>query len=148
MFDPWVGKFLWRREWQSTPIFLPGEFHGQRSLVGYSPWGHKESDKTERLTFPLFQVSESAIWFCSTRDMGFSWLLRWSRICLQCRRPGFNPWVGKIPWRREWQSTPIFIPGEFHGQRSLEGYSPLGCKESDKTERLTHTREINSTQKA
>ena len=45
-----VGKFLWRREWQCTPVFLPGEFHGQRGLVGYSPWGHKESDTTERLT--------------------------------------------------------------------------------------------------
>ena len=40
-FDPWVGKVPWRRVWQSTPIFLPGESHGQRSLVGYSPWGHR-----------------------------------------------------------------------------------------------------------
>ena len=40
----------WRRKWQPTPVFLPGEFHGQRSLVGYSPWGHKESDRTDRLT--------------------------------------------------------------------------------------------------
>ena len=38
-FNPWVGKFLWRREWQSTPVFLPGESHGQRNLAGYSPWG-------------------------------------------------------------------------------------------------------------
>ena len=37
---------------------------------------------------------------------------------------GFNPWFGKMPWRREWQPTPIFLPGEFHGQRSLVGYSP------------------------
>ena len=50
MFDPWVGKIPWRREWQPTPVFLPGEFHGQRSLAGYSPWGCKESDMTERLT--------------------------------------------------------------------------------------------------
>ena len=42
--------YSWRREWQSTPVFLPGEFHGQRRLVGYSPWGHKESDMTELLT--------------------------------------------------------------------------------------------------
>ena len=42
-----VRKIPWRREWQSTPVFLPGEFHGQRSLAGCSPWGHKESDKTE-----------------------------------------------------------------------------------------------------
>ena len=40
-------------------------------------------------------------------------------ICLQCRRPGFNPGVGKIPWRRKWQPTPVFSPGESHGQRRL-----------------------------
>ena len=51
--DPLVGKIPWRREWQSTPIFLPGEFHGQRKLVGYSPRGHKESDRTQWLTFSL-----------------------------------------------------------------------------------------------
>ena len=44
--SPWVGK-IWRRKWQPTSVFLPGEFHEQRSLVGYSPWGHKESDMTE-----------------------------------------------------------------------------------------------------
>jgi len=43
------------------------------------------------------------------------------------RRPRFDPWVGKIPWRREWQHTPVFLPEKFHGQ-SLAGYSPLGCK--------------------
>ena len=43
-FDPWVGKIPWRRKWQSTPLFLPGESDGQRSLVGYSLWGRKESD--------------------------------------------------------------------------------------------------------
>ena len=53
---------------------------------------------------------------------------------LQCRRLGFNPWVGKIPWRREWQPTPVFLPGESHGQRSLAGYSPWGGKKSDMTE--------------
>ena len=47
VFDLWVRKILWRREWQSTPGFLPGEFHGQRSLVGCSPWGHTESDMTD-----------------------------------------------------------------------------------------------------
>ena len=46
-FDPWVGKIPWSRIWQPTPVFLPGESHGQRSLVGYSPWGRKESDMTE-----------------------------------------------------------------------------------------------------
>ena len=44
---PGVRKIRWRRKWQSTPVFLPGESHGQRSLVGYSPWGHAEFDTTE-----------------------------------------------------------------------------------------------------
>ena len=55
---------------------------------------------------------------------------RRSRIC------GFSPWVGKIPWRRKQQSTPIFFPGNSHGQRSLAGYSPRGRKELDTTEQL------------
>ena len=57
-------------------------------------------------------------------------------VCLQCRRPGFDPWAGKIPWRRKWQPTPVFLPGESHGQRTLIGYSPWGRKESDMTEQL------------
>ena len=48
-FDPWVGTTSWSRKWQPTPGFLPGKFHRQRSLVGYSPWGRKESDVTEWL---------------------------------------------------------------------------------------------------
>ena len=52
-------------------------------------------------------------------------------------RPGFNTRVRKIPCRREWQATPVFSPGEFHGQRSLAGYSPWGHKESDTTEWLS-----------
>ena len=65
------------------------------------------------------------------------WWLRCYRICLQCRRPRFDPWVGKIPWRREWLPTPVFSPGEFHGQNSVMGYSPWGCKEPYMTEQLT-----------
>ena len=51
-----TGSILWRGEWQSTPVFLSGEFHGQRSLVGYSPWNHKESDTTEWLTLFYFPI--------------------------------------------------------------------------------------------
>ena len=50
--------------------------------------------------------------------------------CRRCKRHRFNPWVGKIPWRRKWQPTPVFLPGKSHGQRSLVGYSPWGRKES------------------
>ena len=59
--------------------------------------------------------------------------------CLQCRRPRANAQVRKILWRRTWQPTPVFLPGKPHGQRSLAGYGPRGRKESDTTERLTHT---------
>ena len=48
-FNPWIGKISWRRKWQPTPVLLPGKSHGQRSLVGYSPWDGKESDMTEQL---------------------------------------------------------------------------------------------------
>ena len=54
--------------------------------------------------------------------------------CRRCKRCRFDPWVGKIPWRRKWQSAPVLLPGKFHGQRSLAGYSPLGLKELDMTE--------------
>ena len=49
-FDSRVGKVPWRRAWQPTPVFLPGESHGQRSLVGYSPWGRKELDRPEQFS--------------------------------------------------------------------------------------------------
>ena len=65
--------------------------------------------------------------------IGLPWWLK----AIPCNARGrFNPWVGMIPWRKEWQPTPVFLPGEFHGQRSLAGYSPWGRKESDMTERL------------
>ena len=54
--------------------------------------------------------------------------------CRRCKRHWFDHWVGKIPWRRKWQPTPVFSPGESHGQRSLAGYSPRGRGESDTTE--------------
>ena len=67
------------------------------------------------------------------------WLSR-QRIHLQCRRyrrHGFDPWVGKIPWRSKQQPIPIFLHEKSHGQRSLDGYSPKGHKESDMTEQLS-----------
>ena len=71
-------------------MLLPGKLHGWRSPVGYSPWGHKESDTTERLHFSYFTLRH---------------------------------------WRRKWQPTPAFLPGEFHGQRSLAGRGAPGRRE-------------------
>ena len=58
-------------------------------------------------------------------------VLRGKEYTCQCIRHRFYPWVEKIPWRRKWQPTPIFLPGKSHGQRSLAGYSPWVAKELD-----------------
>ena len=59
------------------------------------------------------------------------------RVFLQSRRPRFDPWVGKISWRREWLPTLVFLPGELHGQKRLAGHNSWDHKEADRTERLT-----------
>ena len=59
--------------------------------------------------------------------------------CRRHKRHEFDPCFGKTPWRRKWQPIPVFLPGESHGQRSLAGYSPWGCKESDTMEATEHT---------
>ena len=114
-FPPWIGKILCRRKWQPTPIFLPEKSHGQKSLMVDSAWGHKLPDMTEHinLTDKFVKLNRS---YC---------------ICLVAN---FELWVKKIAWKRTWQPTPVFLPGESHGWRSLTGYSPWGYKESDTTE--------------
>ena len=71
-FNPWVGKISWRREWLPTPVFLPGELHAQRSLLGYSSWNHKESDTTEiqiaLFAFPRGSVGKESA--CNAGDPG------------------------------------------------------------------------------
>ena len=85
-----------------------------REALCCSAWGLKELDMTEQLNNRWFSGKESA---CQ---------------CSRCRGCGFYPWVGNIPWRWAWQPTPVvFLPGEFHGQRSLAGHSPWGRKEWD-----------------
>ena len=66
-FDLWIWKIPWRRKWQPTPAFLPGKFHGQRSMVGCSPWGHKESDTTEWLN--THTHTHSGYKECSLNDL-------------------------------------------------------------------------------
>ena len=82
---------------------------------------------------PLFSGSWDQRWYQHVLIKGFP-SGSMVKIHVQSRRWEFNPWVRKIPWRRVWQSTPIFLPGESHGQGSLVGYSPWGQKESDMTE--------------
>ena len=75
---------------------------------------------------------------------GLLWWHSGKDSACQRRRPGFNFWVGKIPWRRKWLSTPVFWPGKSHGQRSLAGYSPWGHKESDIKKTKTNKQKTKS----
>ena len=111
---------IWGRKWQLTSVFLPGKSHGQRRAcwATHAPRGHRESDTT-------WQPNQSA-----------SLVTQLVGNLPACRSPRFIPWARRIPWRREWQPTPVFLPGEFHTQRSLVGYSPWGHKESETTEQL------------
>ena len=109
--------------WAGLPFPSPGDLpdpcilcllHWQAYSLSLSPPG-------ESFSLPKYHPCASLI-------------AKWVKIYLQCRRPRFDPWVRKTLWRRKWQLTPVFLPGESHGQRSLAGYSPWGCKESDMTE--------------
>ena len=84
--NPWVGKIPWIRKWQPTPVFLPGESHGQRNLAGYSPWDGKESDMTE-VTEHAEQVSVK-----HTPETYFPDGLAARNPYSQCREPEFDPW--------------------------------------------------------
>ena len=100
---------------------------GQRSPVGYSPWCCRESDMTERLTlFSLLYLIYRPHGSLSGKGPACQ--------CRRRRRLGFDPWVGKIPWSRKWHPTLVSLPGKFHGQRRLVGFSPWGCEELDTTE--------------
>ena len=62
-------------------------------------------------------------------SMGVSRPEHWSGLCRRCKTCRFDPWVGKIPWRRAWLPPPVFLPGDSRGQRSLVGHSPCGQEE-------------------
>ena len=87
---------------------------------------------------------------CACSVMSDSLFPRWlsgNESTCQCGRRGCGPWVGKIPWRRKWQPTPVFLPGKSHGQRSLAGYSPWDLKRVrldlvTKQQAWTHSPEI------
>ena len=126
----------------------------QRSLVGGS-WRVRHNWATTTFTFKDIQDKVSSrqlyigAWRAGPRSVLAIWICeplhRWytchspgfpgsasgkepACLCRRHKRCRFNPWVGKIPWRRAWQSSPVFLPAEFHGQRSLAGYNQWGHK--------------------
>ena len=135
---PPSSTLAWRIPWTEEPGRL-------------CPWGRRELDTTERLH--LTPAPTEAAHSDGRKLRLRRGLSALAQRVLRCRdvsedrggfpgdtsacqrrrlkRPGFNPWVRKIPWRREWQPPPIFLPGESQGQRSLVGYSPRGCRVRD-----------------
>ena len=167
---------MWRRKWQLTPVLLPGESLGWRSLVGYSPWGHKESDTTEWLHFHFSFSRDTDSSGVDEDDDNFHFERLWSILNMRntCMYDIYmekamaphsstlawkTPWMegpgglqsmgsGRVRhnwvtslslftfmhWRRQWQPTPVFLPGESQGRGSLVGCRLWGCTESDTTE--------------
>ena len=128
-----------RGAWQAT-------VHGvTKSQTQLSDWVHLHQQKQQDLfkmialgaeiqrgemgwMLLIFIVHVVILGFCGGSDS--------KKYAYNRGRPGFHPWFQKIPWRKAWQPTAVFMPGEFHGQRSLMGYSPWDCKESNTTERI------------
>ena len=109
--------------------------------VGLSWW----EDSRGFVNIRRLQVTETQPELASDRREGFPGGTGGKEPTCQSRRRkrhGFDPWVGKVPWRRAWQPIPGFLPGESHAQRSLVGYSPWSCKESDTTEVTLHARRL------
>ena len=114
-----LGRSPGGREWLPTIVFLPGEFHGQQSLAGYSPWGHKESDMSERLSLCFPGSSDSKE---STCNAGYL---------------GLITGLGRSPGGGDGNPLKYSCLEDPHGQRSLVDDSPWGDKGLDMTERVS-----------
>ena len=143
-FNSCLRKISCRRKWQPTLVFLPGRSHGRRSLVGYSPWGRKESDMTERLHFTcltLEYIREKAM---APHSCTLAWKIPWMEEPGRLQSVGSlrvgHDWATSLSlfpfmhWRRKWQLAPVFLPGESQGRGSQVGCRLWGRTESDMTE--------------
>ena len=137
--------------------WTPADGDEQGGLACCDSWGHKESDTTERLNWTElnwmlwnladnhagysltfeFQINKKYIFSISISQLDFPGGASGKEPTGQCRRHkrrGFDPWVRKIPWKRAWKPTPVALPGESHGQRSMWSFSSRGRREVDGTE--------------
>ena len=138
-------------EMTTPPIFLPGESHGQRSLAGYSPWSHKESDMTKRLSTHMHIAWYIVSVDCTGLEKALAahsgplarkipWMEEPGRLqSMGLLRIGHS-WAISLSlftlmeWGRKWQPTPVFLPGESQGWGNLVGCRLWGRTESDTTE--------------
>ena len=138
------------RKRQPTPVLLPRESHGQRSLGGYSPWGHKESDTTDfTIHYIIYLIYICVCIYILEKAMAphsstLAWKIPWTEEPGRLQSMGLlrvgHDWVTSLSlftfmhWRRKWQPTPVFLPGESQGWQSLVGCHLWGRTESDMTE--------------
>ena len=113
MWETWVRALgwedPWRRERLPTPVFWPGEFHGLYIVHGVTKSRTQLKDFHFHVHFLGFPGGASGKELACQRR--------------RCKNRRFDPWIGKMPWKRKWQPTPVFSPRESHGQRSLASYS-------------------------
>ena len=138
---PWDAQifdqtFLWVCLWRCFWMKLPSEYIDWVKQIALT--------KTVGLIQSIKVLNQTKVWSPTV----VKWASQWCSVkestcqCRRCQRCWLDPWVGKILWRRAWQPTPVFLPGKFHGPRSLAVYSPRSHKESDMiefTHRDTHT---------
>ena len=120
-------------------IAVPPRLHSTVSGAEWGMWG--QSTWAVDCSFWIRSSKgrlSSLCWKCPPHESTSALGSPGSPFSLKCRRPRFSSWVGKNPWRRKWQPTPVFLSGEFHGHWSLAGYSPWDYKESDTTKLLIH----------
>ena len=115
-------------QWERLCLWMGPQNHSTGLMVGEGPghttWMWALGPDTSKPTLNLSLVSINL--FLSKN--GLPWWLSGKEVVYQRNRHGFDAWVRKVPWKRKWQPTPVFLPGKFHEQRSLAGYSPWGHK--------------------
>ena len=131
LVDHWLAFTLLHASIFNIPwnLLLSHLLLPQFEFWGHSLLPHKEN-RTIRKGLHLLLTSLANCHACIFIMHRLSMCLSGKESVCQCRRPGFNPWVGKIPWRSKGQPSPVFLPREPHGQKRLAGYSPWGSEKS------------------
>ena len=131
---PWLCLVIWRdlKYLKLLEDFISVKGEGLSRRPGTYSWPEagmgEGGDGNEPPPFQSLVQFNSTNMYRVPTHAGLPWWLSGKESTCQCRRHGLDPWVGRIPWRRKWLPTPVFLPGTSHGQRSLAGYSPRGHK--------------------